>query len=582
MRGVYCDSRLPPDHPSPHNRPTPTLEADVRDVRIALRHADVVDKVQAKIRKRFGPPPQLTALALLTVFALEIDATGSYERARLTARLAGLHSTDQQRLGLPGLRARSIRHKLVNKMTLRLERALDEGWVAEDGTVCDWDWFTMNMLRASRTREVPDEDGRGVVVVDAAAGAKAIAIDDTPYETWSYERNRPPPAHRLTGRKKTYIHYKDGPDGTKKFAFWLTCPDASKSKRSATNNTESGFYEGFAVTVSVAVVSVTWYGDPDYIEFGEEILPFVLAIDVNPAGTNTAPVAAKQARLIREQHPEADEVLADRGFTMKPQSFVAAVRASSFDPVMDYDKDELSRPRTHLLGRKGVPVIENGGTFFHAWMPSEFDSPPEHLRDADNRSEERRKWFTDRLIYSYKVNQYRQDGSIQIKNPINAGKIAPVGPLNAGTHRSHVIQRPEDTPDLPHNFLIVPPEHLYRYQRIPYMTEAWGKSYLRRLRVEAVNSSLKRKLGLSRESCKAMGLPAHRLAAVMLAFAYNLSLVRKLRYEEAQLEAAMDAPEPAPPTPEQPTEQIPGAQDTPTERDGTTSSRAPPENSPET
>ena len=538
--------------------------------------------MQAKIRKKFGPPPQLTTPALLTAMALEADATGSYGRARLTARLAGLHSTDQLRLGLPGLRTRPIRHKLVNKWPLRLERALDEGWVAEDGTVCDWDWFTMNMLRASSTREVHDEDGRGVVAADAAAGAKAIAMDDTPFEGWSYERTWAPPAHRLTGRKKTYIHYKDGPDGTKKFAFWVTCPDASKSKRSSTNTNKPDFYNGFAVTVSVAVVPVTWYGDPDYIEFGEEILPFVLAIDVNPAGTNTAPVAAKQARLIRDQHSEAKEGLADRGCTMKHESFVAAVQASGFDVVMDYDKDELDRPRTLLLGRNGVPVIENGGAFFHAWRPLEFESPPEHLRGADNRSEERRKWFTDRLIYSYKVNQHRQDGSIQIKNPINAGKIATAGPLNAGTHSSHIIQRPQDAPDVPHKFLIVPPEHLYRYQRVPYMCTAWWKSYLRRLRVEAVISSLKRKTGLSRESCKAMGLPAHRLAAVMLAFAHNLSLLRKLRYKEAQLEAALDAPEPAPSTPDQPTEQIADAQDTPTQHAVTTSSRAPPKNSPET
>ena len=48
---------------------------------------------------------------------------------------------------------------------MRLEQELDEGWVADDGTVCDWDWFNMNMLRASRTREVPDKDGRGVVAV---------------------------------------------------------------------------------------------------------------------------------------------------------------------------------------------------------------------------------------------------------------------------------------------------------------------------------------------------------------------------------------------------------------------------------
>lgn len=576
MRGTYWDPWLPPDHPTPHNRPTPTLEADVRYVRLALRHSDVVEKVQAKIRRRFGPPPVLTALALLTIMALEADATGSYERTRLTARLAGLHSRDKERLGLPGLRTRQIRHKVVNKWAARLERALDEGWIAEDGTLCDWDWFSMNMLRASRTREVPDESGQGTVAVDAAASAKAVSIDDTPFGTWSYERYRPPSEARRNGRKQTYIHDKEGPDGIRQFAYWLTCPDARKGKRSSTNTIDAGFFVGFTATVSAAVVSVKWYGDPDYIEFGDEIPPFILAIDVNPAGTDTAPVGAKQARLIHKELPEANEMLADRGFTMKRESFVAAVRAAGFSLVMDYDKGELDRPRTHLLGRKQVPVIEHAGTFFHAWMPPEFDSPPKHLRSGDDRSEERRKWFTERLKYSYTVNQHLQDGSIQIENPVRPGKIAPVGPLHAGTTSSHVIQQPDDAPDVPHKYLTVQPSHLHRYQLIPYMTLAWWKSYLRRLRIEAVNSSLKRQLGLSRESCKAMGLPAHRLAAVMLAFAYNIGLLRKLRYDEAKLEEAMEAAEPMPSTPEQPTEQIPGAEATPTEHDDTISNRGPP------
>lgn len=499
----------PPRHPSPAKPPVPTSNDLFDEAVRTAEQSGVLAKCERRLMHHPGAKSEMPVVALLVVMLIELVQTGSYERAELASRIAGLTAAQQRRVKLPGLRTRTVSYDIVCTQVARLERALDEGWTAPDGTRCGWEWFTMAMLAGSRMTQ--DADGNWV---DPATGVTAVGIDDTAFPTWARKLG-PNPSDEDIAAGITSC----GAD-----------PDARNGHRTPTNSQPSEFVYGYQVTVVVAVAEVRWCGNPRKIAMGDYQPPWIIDVIVSPANHNPGTVG-REAIVRALAICAITDLVADRGFSMKSVNFVQGMHELGINVVMDHPGTETEVADFHVMGRSRDPVIEHVGTFLHAWMPPQWEVPPADLSDNQLRD-----WYARRLIYAYTAHQHLGGGDVQIKNPYAAGRLTTQS--NEATANGAMLHKqPKHAPAVTQDYLTVPVEMRNLCQREPYGTPAWWYSYLRRLVVESANAMLKRGVGLTNKCCKAMGIAAHTMAAVMLAAAYNMRLRMRLEYQARQQQA---------------------------------------------
>ncbi|WP_420623182.1 hypothetical protein [Candidatus Poriferisodalis sp.] len=210
---------------------------------------------------------------------------------------------------------------------------------------------------------------------------------------------------------------------------------------------------------------------------------------------------------------------------MKGESFVRRLHALGIDVVMALPPNDRTRVDTRLKGRTPNAVIENAGTFFHGWLPPQWEVPPDDLSD-----DELRDWYARRLIWAFTTHQHLGGGDIQLRSPFANGRLTTDKSVANTTGATHVV-KPEYAPDANQAHVTMRVDQRDRHQRLPYGTRAWWLAYIRRLIVETVNARLKTDAGLSNKSCKAMGIAAHTMSAVLLAAAYNLDVTQRVADE---------------------------------------------------
>ena len=445
----------------------------------------------------------LSTQAWLVAAMIELGATGSYDRSRVWARIKGFTAAQQRRLKLPGLRTQTVSYDVCEKQALRIERALDEG--ENNGSDRGWGWFALRVLAGPRM--VRDRNG---IWIDPAAAATAVSIDDTSNCSWGRKRGPNPTAEQQAAGILTA-----GSD-----------PDARNGYRTPTYSHPDEDFYGYQVTVVVTVPSVHWYGNPNQISEGDYVPPYIVYISVRPANADPGP-AGYQAIVRALAIAAINDVVADMGFTMKSESFVRALHKLGINVVMALPPDARTRVETHMMGRHSDPVIENAGTYFHTWLPPEWELAPEDLSDTELRD-----WHARRLIYAYTTHQHLNKGHIQIKNPFATGRLT-TDKAEASPTGALYVTKPDYAPDAQQTLLTMPFDKLGCHQREPYGTRAWWLSYLRRLIVETANARLKQFEGLSNKSCKAMCIAAHTMAAILLAAAYNLDVAQRVAHEAA-------------------------------------------------
>ena len=115
-----------------------------------------------------------------------------------------------------------------------------------------------------------------------------------------------------------------------------------------------------------------------------------------PANPNVAPVALDCIAWAKKIAPNIEEVIADRGYTMKYQKFNRQLHLEAMLVVMDLDKKEVRRIRELMLGRKAHRLIEHCGTFFPWWLPEELHRPPQGLKGKKLRA-----WYDRRSKFRY-------------------------------------------------------------------------------------------------------------------------------------------------------------------------------------
>ena len=138
------------------------------------------------------------------------------------------------------------------------------------------------------------------------------------------------------------------------------------------------------------------------------------------------------------------------------------------------------------------------------------------------------KWYTDRALWRWTHNQEPDSGGIQFGCPQCRGRVD----TNAKTRLPQAPNKTRpfmavDAENCCESMANVPVDELDSYQKLPYGTPAWQKSYSRRNQVENTNSILKNKGGLKDGWCRAFGLAAHILGTLALTIAYNLGLGRR-------------------------------------------------------
>ena len=128
--------------------------------------------------------------------------------------------------------------------------------------------------------------------------------------------------------------------------------DARAGWMTATNSRSGKYFVGYELTAAVAVRTLRWNGrNPYKFKFGPEVRPYVLAISMNPAGTNPGPIGVETVRRAREAAPKVNRVIADRGFTLKREKFLRELHKERIDVVMDYPKRMVGGGRSSPLWR---------------------------------------------------------------------------------------------------------------------------------------------------------------------------------------------------------------------------------------
>ena len=491
---LNAQRRLPSGHPSAdknYHIPSP--------LGLAWHAIDVIDRsgvlpyLERRLRSHPGERSDLPLRALLVVMVIAGFVGPSYRRTDLCAVLHGLEAEVAFKLGLCSRVAREMfSYNVIDKQCLRLERALAAGWVDADGTQCDGDWFAHCLF--------------GVNITETeAARITSIDIDSTFALAWavphSYAAGEKPPSGQRSAD-----------------------PAATFGHRSATAKRNAGKRLGFDLHVVCGVRGrQKWQGRPTKANLEAAAVPLVpLHMKLVPANSDIAATALECIKWARKIAPNVEEVIADRGYTMKYEKFNRELHLEAMLAVMDMDKKEVRRIRELMLGSKAHRLIEHCGTFFPWWLPEELHRPPQGLK-----GKKLRRWYDRRSKFRYSIDSINEKtGSIRLWCPQCAGRIR----SNLKTRHVKVkvrknapfVARTDDAEYCCPGRVTVPVEYLDRYQSIPYGTTAWKKSYGRRNQIENLNGILRNKGGLEDRWCHALGNSARFIGSVMLGVAHLL------------------------------------------------------------
>ncbi len=208
--------------------------------------------------------------------------------------------------------------------------------------------------------------------------------------------------------------------------------DARAGHASATRKRKAHKFVGYDLTTVIACRTISWSGRPDEYKLGPHVRPYILAIDLNPAGQNPGPSGLRAILNALKLAPGITEVIADRAYTVKREKFLRPLHELGLNVVMDYPKRLLTNPSNGTLGKRGQNVIMHCGTPLADWTPATSVTPSNQNRRTTN-TKQLEKWFNDRFKkYGWRSvgPLYKPDGSFrgrQFKCSVCAGHGAHPG-----------------------------------------------------------------------------------------------------------------------------------------------------------
>ncbi len=576
---------LPDDHPTPETLPMLSDERLGRRMISVVERSGALERVQRRMTRRLGRKRHLTAKALLVGIEMTAHLMKTYRRSDVCSVLNGLHPAIAEELGLIDDNGCpiTVKYSVVQATLKWLERRLRRGWYSDD-VRCDLAWIANAMTVASVPRRI-------------RRAATSVVLDSTPVEGYAvprvftkqrdlndaaktrlrqaarlendpYARHRrdiledpdlPEPAtmkdHLAAAARSLGI--KVGPDGR---IIRGKDPDMRAGWASATAKRGAHFFVGYDLHIVVLCRTIAWQGDPRRYQVGAKVPLYVLAMVMAPAGTNPGPVGCDAVMRARKIAPNIREVVADRAYTVKRESFLRPLHEANINVVMDYPAKVVAKADPITLGRRKQPAIINAGTILPEWVTPDRYTLPEHLHSkypAETTKKQRKKltkkerkklrnqqdaarqeWFAtraqeDRFSTNGALRQSTRGRSTRpMLCPVHAGRAAtptqtasykvPLSSPGSGACCGGQVSAYIDELDF--------------YQDHPHGTPVWWKSYHRRSVVEIVIGKLKR-LGLDNDACLAFGLAANTLAAVATIINYNKRLTAKQKLKKRRQKA---------------------------------------------
>ena len=548
--------RLPHDFKDKSAEPLPSSKKLGRKMLDIVRDSGAAD-IDRLLRGSRGSKPIASNEALLVAILLTayLD-TKSYLRTAVVRVLAGLHPSIAQELGLCDATGwKSYAYSTVADRIKNLEDKLAAG-IYDGGTPMDLVWLARTLLEAS----IPSTD---------LADIESAAVDETPVRAFAT-----PVDGKYVSQKKfdkaveaRYRQYNTDNPGVPEAELRLRALEDEATERglqvgedgriirckdhdartgwaTATKKTEAHYFIGYSLTLAVACRSAHWSGNPDKIKLGPKIPRYILGLSLNPAGDSPGDVGrhtVDQARMIAAK---INEIIADRGYTTKLEKFLRELHKWGINTVMDYTKTVINKPKVINIGSSKTTkqqALVSCGVILPDWINDYWKKPPPHIA---NDKQKLAKWHTSRARRfrwadkGHVKEDGKPTGAKRFQDPVIAGRATLPSKRKPNSYSQPLVAAPGKAPPHVGGTIIIEVDDLDYYQKTPYGTRAWKKSYGRRNTVESVNSGLKEDEGLHPGKCQAFGLAAHTMAAIALAVAHNLKQTIKAKAKAKKADRA--------------------------------------------
>lgn len=535
--------RLPADFPSVKAIKDTANSGTLAEMDMVLKKAGVLPYVERRFKPRRGRESRLTTRSFLTNAFHLAGPRNDYQRTNLAAQINYLDPQDAIDYGIQPCDELlgPVTYNLLCKRGTLIEQGLADGWIDPDGTVCDGQWFINAIIQAT----VPEKVRWQV---------EATAVDTTDFPSWARQLlskekaktvteadiadlnkpRRPRPGRTPREVKRTTgLIGQERPDGT---VILSKTPGAGSGYRSAASDHPEGPFFGNYVTVAVIAKSRRVTGSRHKAKFGPELPPYVIGMDISPAGSNAARIALNALDQADKLCPQITDIIVDRGISQIRKVFNREVHKSNRHVTMDYKATELTTAKPVMLGGR-YPAFRHGGSFLHAATPPNKRAPAAGLTE-----EELQQFYIDRAPFELVPNQHFPDGSKQFVSPTHTGSLY-IDPARQTPKPGQPLHpMPNDFQD---HFKDVPPEIIFQpyinasveelddFQQPPYGTPAQEMSYGRRLQSENGIAQAKENNGLTNKTCRVFNDGARLIAALARVAWHNLALTRK-REEQAQ------------------------------------------------
>ena len=251
---------------------------------------------------------------------------------------------------------------------------------------------------------------------------------------------------------------------------------------------------------------------------------------LTPADEEAGPIGHEVAIQAKRVAPKLKVVKADQHYTRKKDSFVRPLREQGWEIVMNQSSDEQKRVRLITAGTRNTPILVHCGTPLVVWTPPHLLTQPDNLTGVALQD-----WYNERAKYQWRVLQSFPNGTKKIICPQCDGRVKSTAKTRNPNrpNRTHNPDQPTvavpDTEYCCNGMITLSVEQLDNHQRNAYGTTNWATDYAGRNPVEGVNSMIKDDGSFDKASCRAFGLAAHTLAALMAAVIHNLEQTRRTR-----------------------------------------------------
>ena len=538
--------RLPGDLKSKNVQMLMADSGQLAELSEYLDEAGVLPCLERRFRPRRGRTSKLPMRSFWVLALYLAGPMNNYLRTNFAALIPALHPQDAVDLGLQsveGLREPPSYNAICKRGT-RIEQGVSDGWIDEDGTVCDSKWLIKTMIGASvpddvkwRTKSVavdPTDFPSAARQVLANARAKTVTEADIP------ELNKPKRprlgAKRRNFTRTTGLIGQKRPDGT---TILSKTPGAGSGYRSASSSHKEGPFFGNYLTIAVATKSRRVTRSRKRIKFEHDVDGYICSMDMSPAGSNAAAIARNAVNEALDLCPNINDVLVDRGISQARADFNRSMHKIGVHVTMDHKGPHLVSAKPVKLGPSGYPAWLHAGTLLHAYTPKKRRAPAEGLDE-----EQLEAFYADRAPFELAVNQHFANGDKQFVSPTHTGSLY-IDPTRQTAPPTQAL-RPKPS-DFDKRFKSLPAETLLQpfinvsvselddFQQPAYGTRAQKFSYGRRLQSENAIAQVKNENGLTNKTVRVLNDGARLIAAIARVAWHNLKITRD-RKQKAQEE----------------------------------------------